>query len=80
MNSIDGFISEKSLYQRVAGITAPTTIIFGEQEQRIDVAAVAGYSSTGADVITIAEAGHTPTWERPEKVARALRATAAKTT
>ncbi|HME46667.1 alpha/beta hydrolase [Mycobacterium sp.] len=73
MNSIDGFIAEKSLYDRVDGIAAPTTIVFGEKEQRIDPAAFEGYSSTGADVVAIAEAGLTPTWETPERVADALR-------
>ena len=72
----DEFISRKPLYGRVAGIAAPTTIVFGEIDQRIDPASLTGYASTKAKVITIAHAGHTPTWETPDRVAEALRATA----
>ena len=78
MSWIDEFISERTLYDRVQAITAPTTVVFGEKEQRIDPAAVARYASTKAEVVTIAEAGHTPTWETPDRVAEAL-PTAAKT-
>jgi pimeloyl-ACP methyl ester carboxylesterase len=79
MTSGDEFISEKPLYDRVAGIAAPTTIVFGEVDQRIDPASLAGYASTKAEVVTIPRAGHTPTWETPDRVAEALRATAART-
>jgi pimeloyl-ACP methyl ester carboxylesterase len=79
MTSGDEFISEKPLYDRVAGIAAPITIVFGEMDQRLDPASLAGYSSTKAAVITIADAGHTPTWETPDRVAEALRATVANT-
>lgn len=75
MTSGDEFISEKPLYDRVAGIAAPTTIVFGEMDQRLDPASLAGYASTEATVVTIADAGHTPTWETPDRVAEALRAT-----
>jgi len=47
-------------------------------DQRLDPASLAGYASTKAKVTTIARAGHTPTWETPERVAEALRATAAE--
>jgi pimeloyl-ACP methyl ester carboxylesterase len=79
MSAGDQFISTKALYDRVASITAPTTIVFGEKDQRLDPASLARYESTTADVITIAAAGHTPTWETPDQVANALRAAAAKT-
>ena len=79
MASGNEFISEKPLYDRVAGIAAPTTIVFGEMDQRLDLASLAGYASTKAEVVTIANAGHTPIWEKPDRVAEALRAAAAKT-
>jgi pimeloyl-ACP methyl ester carboxylesterase len=79
MSAGDEFISRKPLYDRVASIAAPTTIVFGDRDQRLDPASLAGYESTTADVITIASAGHTPTWETPDQVANALRAAAAKT-
>jgi pimeloyl-ACP methyl ester carboxylesterase len=79
MTSGDEFISEKPLYDRVAGIAAPTTIVFGEMDQRLDPPSLPGYASTEATVVTIADAGHTPTWETPDRVAEALRAAAAKT-
>ena len=76
MTSVDEFISRKPLYGRVARIAAPTTIVFGQMDQRVDPASLAGYASTKAKVITITHAGHTPTWETPDNVAEALRATA----
>jgi pimeloyl-ACP methyl ester carboxylesterase len=54
-------------------------VVFGQQEQRIDPASVAGWASTGAQVVRIAEAGHTPMWETPEPVAEAPRVFAGKT-
>jgi pimeloyl-ACP methyl ester carboxylesterase len=78
MTSGDEFISKKPLYGRLAAIAAPTTIVFGEMDQRVDPASLYVYASTKAKVITIAHAGHTPTWETPDRVAEALRATAAR--
>lgn len=75
----DAFISAKTLYDRVSAIPAPTTVVFGDNEQRIDPASVAGWDATGAEVVRIAQAGHTPTWETPDQVAEALRVTAART-
>ncbi len=79
MTWIDEFISEKTLHERVQRIAAPTTMVFGEKEQRIDPAAFGRYSPTRADVVAIPDAGHTPTWETPDRVAEAVRVTAAKT-
>ena len=76
MTAGDEFISTKPLYDRVASIAAPTSVVFGETDQRLDPASLGGYASTNAKVITIAHAGHTPTWETPDRVAEALRATA----
>ena len=75
----DEFVSEKPLYDMVAGVAAPTRIVFGEMDQRLDPASLPGYASTEATVVTIAGAGHTPTWEKPDRVAERLRAAAAKT-
>lgn len=78
MTSIDRFTSQTSLYDRVNAVQATTTIVFGEREQRIDSASLAGYGPTNAEVVTIVDAGHTPTWETPDRVAEALRVTAHK--
>jgi pimeloyl-ACP methyl ester carboxylesterase len=71
--AVDAYVSEKSLHERVGSLGAPTTIVFGELEQRLDPKSLAGYSATDADVVTIAGAGHTPAWETPEQVAAVLR-------
>jgi len=47
MTWIDEFLSKRTLYDRVRAVEAPTTVVFGQQEQRIDPASVAGWSSTG---------------------------------
>jgi pimeloyl-ACP methyl ester carboxylesterase len=70
----DAYITEKSLYNRVQSISAPTTIVFGEQDQRIDPASVDGYAATKASVVRVRAAGHTPTWETPEALAAVVRA------
>ena len=60
-------------YERVQSLSAPTTIVFGELDQRINPACLAGYAPTGAAVVKIADAGHTPAWETPETVAAVVR-------
>jgi pimeloyl-ACP methyl ester carboxylesterase len=47
--------------------------VFGELDQRINPACLAGYAPTGAAVVKIADAGHTPAWETPETVAAVVR-------
>lgn len=71
-NAVDAYVGDKSLYGRVAAIPTPTTIVFGQLDQRIDPASLAGYSKTNADVVTIAESGHTPAWETPNRLADVL--------
>jgi pimeloyl-ACP methyl ester carboxylesterase len=72
-NAVDAYIADGSLYERVESLSVPTTIVFGELDQRIDPACLAGYASRKADVVKIAEAGHTPAWETPEHVAAVVR-------
>jgi len=49
------------------------TIVFGEQDRRVDPASLSGYDGVpGVEVVRIPEAGHTPIWETPERVAEAL--------
>jgi pimeloyl-ACP methyl ester carboxylesterase len=69
------YAAEKSLYERVEAIAAPTTIVFGELDQRIDRASLTRNACTKADVVTIADAGHTPVWETPDPVADVLMST-----
>jgi pimeloyl-ACP methyl ester carboxylesterase len=73
---VDSYLGEQSLYGRVGSLETPTTIVFGERDQRVDLASLGGYSHTDADVVTIADAGHTPAWETPEQVAAVLRSLA----
>jgi pimeloyl-ACP methyl ester carboxylesterase len=75
-NAVDAYVREKTLYERVRSLGIPTTIVFGEEDQRINPASLAGYASTSARVVTVAGAGHTPTWEKPEAVAAVLRSLA----
>jgi pimeloyl-ACP methyl ester carboxylesterase len=71
--AVDAFVGEKSLYDRVRSLGLPTTVVFGALDQRIEFASLGGYASTQADVVTVADAGHTPAWETPEAVAEVLR-------
>jgi pimeloyl-ACP methyl ester carboxylesterase len=77
-NAVDGYIDEKSSYERVESLSVPTTIVFGELDQRINPACLAGYVPTGATIVKIANAGHTPAWETPEQVASVVRAAAGR--
>jgi pimeloyl-ACP methyl ester carboxylesterase len=61
---------------RLGRITAPTLLLWGEAdayfpraEQELVAAAI-----PGARLVTYAETGHAPLWERPERVARDLEA------
>jgi pimeloyl-ACP methyl ester carboxylesterase len=71
--AVDAYVGEKSLYDRVRALGLPTTIVFGALDQRIDFGSLGGYSSTQANIVTVANAGHTPAWETPEAVAEVLR-------
>jgi pimeloyl-ACP methyl ester carboxylesterase len=72
-NAIDGYLTDQSLHDRVASLTTPTTIVFGELDQRIFLKCLAGFESTDAAVVTIADSGHTPIWETPQRVAAVVR-------
>lgn len=76
-NAVDAYIAARPLWERVENVSAPTTIVFGELDQRIDPACLAGYGSTNATVVRIADAGHTPAWETPEQLAAVVRSVAA---
>lgn len=70
--AIEDYLGENSLYRRINDITPPTTVVFGQLDQRTNPAVLADYSSTRATVVPIPNAGHTPPWETPDQLANVL--------
>jgi pimeloyl-ACP methyl ester carboxylesterase len=74
-NAVDAYVSEKSLHARLGTVAAPVTVLFGEEDQRVDPESLRGYDGVpGVEVIRLPGAGHTPIWEQPEAVAEQIRA------
>lgn len=69
--AVDNYVAAKSLHERVAALNVPVTVVFGEHDQRVDVATLDGYGDD-VEIVRIADAGHTPLWETPERVAAVL--------
>ena len=67
---LDEYLAERDLGERVAALSVPVTVVFGEQDARVDPASLRVFE--GVDVVRIPEAGHTPIWETPERVAAAI--------
>jgi pimeloyl-ACP methyl ester carboxylesterase len=79
--SVDGFIGAwnaldrwAGTQDRIAGVTVPTMVIFGDMDYGlIDAAKGMAAAIPGAVVEVIPEAGHSPQYERPELFNAALR-------
>ena len=67
---LDEYLAERDLGARVAALPVPVTVVFGEQDQRVDRESLRVFDD--AAVVRIPEAGHTPIWETPEQVAAAI--------
>jgi pimeloyl-ACP methyl ester carboxylesterase len=72
--AINDYLLRRPLAERLAGTDVPATVIFGVQDQRNAPDALGEFRGCcSANVVEIPEAGHTPIWETPETVARAIR-------
>jgi pimeloyl-ACP methyl ester carboxylesterase len=68
--ALDDYLSAGDLGKRVATRSVPVTVVFGDQDQRVDPASLSVFDAAdNATVAHIPEAGHTPVWETPERVA-----------
>lgn len=70
--AVDWYVHESSLQERVAELGLPTTVIFGEQDQRVDIATLDDYSGEHVEIVRLPDAGHSPILETPESVAAAV--------
>jgi pimeloyl-ACP methyl ester carboxylesterase len=71
--AIDEYLGARTLHQRAADAGVPVHVVFGERDGRVDSSSLAGYDGVARVTVTrIPEAGHTPIWETPERVAEAI--------
>jgi pimeloyl-ACP methyl ester carboxylesterase len=76
--AVDAYLAERPLGERVATLNVPVTVIFGEQDRRVDVASLSVYDrADNATVVRLPEVGHTPVWEAPERTAELIAGPAA---
>lgn len=68
--ALDDYLAERDLGARVGALPVPVTVVFGEQDVRVDAESLSVFKD--AEVVRIPEAGHTPIWETPEQVAAAI--------
>lgn len=72
-SAADRFLADATLHTRVASLEIPVTVVFGMRDARVDPASIDGYRSATTTVVTIDQAGHTPTWETPDQVSAVVR-------
>ena len=73
--AVDAYVSEQGMGERLAALGVPATVVFGEQDERVDPASLSVYDGVAnVRVVRIPEAGHTPVWETPEQVAELIAA------
>jgi pimeloyl-ACP methyl ester carboxylesterase len=71
--ALDDYLAERNLGERVAALGIPVTVVFGEQDKRIDASSLAVFDDArDATVVRVPDAGHTPIWETPDQVVAAL--------
>lgn len=71
--AVDSYLCERPLAARVGALPVPATVLFGEEDQRVDPASLGGYDGVpGVDVVRLPGVGHTPIWEAPERVAETI--------
>jgi pimeloyl-ACP methyl ester carboxylesterase len=67
--AVDHYLAERDLGTRVAALDLPVTVVFGEQDRRVDPASLSVYDGLdNVTIVRIPEAGHTPIWETPDQV------------
>ena len=75
--ALDHYLAERNLGERVRELPAPATVVFGEQDQRVDAASLSVFDAApNATVARIPDPGHTPIWETPERAAALIAADA----
>jgi len=71
--ALDAYLAERDLGQRAAALQVPVTVVFGDQDQRVDHGSLRVFDGVeNATVVRIPEAGHTPIWETPERAAELI--------
>jgi pimeloyl-ACP methyl ester carboxylesterase len=66
----DAYLAEQTLHARVAALSVPVTVVFGERDRRVALDSLDGYE--GVSVVRIPDAGHSPMWETPERLAEVI--------
>lgn len=71
--AVDDYVAERPLAARLGALPASATVLFGEEDRRVDPASLRGYDGVpGVEVARLPGVGHTPPWEAPEAVAEAI--------
>ncbi len=69
-SAVDAYLAARTLHDRVAALPTPVTVVFGERDRRVALDSLDAY--TTAEVVRVRDAGHSPVWETPGRVAAAL--------
>lgn len=79
--ALTGYLTDRSLPDRLAPLGKPLSVLFGAEDQRWDPAAAADYGVVpGAKIEILPGIGHSPNLEDPELAANRLLAFAADVT
>jgi pimeloyl-ACP methyl ester carboxylesterase len=71
--ALDRFLEERGLAERAASLGLPTTVIFGVEDQRVDVESLSRFEGlSGVRVQRLPGVGHSPMWEAPERTAELI--------
>lgn len=71
--SMNRFLSERPLAERLTSLQIPIDVVFGLRDQRVDPSSLAVYDAVaGVRVTTLEGVGHSPPWEAPEAVSQAI--------
>lgn len=73
-SAIDSYLERATLLERLQAVPAMVDVIFGTLDQRVSYAPYERFPDDRFHRTLIAEAGHTPIWETPERVAQVINA------
>lgn len=71
--AVDEYVAERPLAERLAALGVPATVVFGEEDHRVDPGSLASFPPE-VEVVRVPGAGHTPVWEAPGVVGAAITA------
>jgi pimeloyl-ACP methyl ester carboxylesterase len=71
--ALDRYLEARPLADRVRDLGLPALVIFGVEDQRVDLRSLDSFDALdGVRVERLADIGHSPMWEAPERTARLI--------